>query len=69
MKERLVQNGADQRLYVMLTPAYDGEFYNSVMISLCQQWDPWDKHISTLQHLLDWKAYFFCVQWKERVFK
>jgi len=54
-----VQNGADRRLNVMLTPSCDGEFYNSFMISLCQQWAPWDKRISTLQHLLDWKAYFF----------
>jgi hypothetical protein len=35
MKERLVHDGVDQRLCVMLTPSYDGEFYISFMISLC----------------------------------
>jgi len=67
MKERLVQDGADHSLYTVLTPSCDGEFYNSFMISLCHQWAPWDRHISTLQHLLDWKASFFCAMDKARL--
>jgi len=68
MKELLVQNGGDQRLCVMLTPSCDEEFYNSFVISLCHQWAPWDRHISTLQHLLDWKEYLsFCAMERARL--